>query len=219
MSQTNVQVGRARFDNADAKGVVIFLQEGDGQGFGPAHRGWSRHDLATKVLSGKPLPMVLTESLIPTKKQLAFADFQAFTDKLVRLKAEVELEPELWFAGYSVEAEFRWTRPVTELEVVAAKAYMRDREDLPIKKQKYAAPRLEPEPVRYDEWQDPLAETTATGTAARWVVTNSSSAESVFQQAVASATATYQGDITTNEDAEYEAMVCDQQEDGQDSGE
>lgn len=215
MSQTNALVGRARFDNEDAKGVVIFLQEGDGQGFGPSHRGWTRHDLATKVLSGKPLPMVLTEALRPTKKVLTFADFQAFNDKLVRLKTEVELEPELYFAGYSMEAEFRWNRPVTELEVVAAKAYMRDRGELPIKKSKYAAPRLE-EGSRYVSWDEESPTITSTATTQQWVVSNNAAA---FQQAVASAAATYQGDTNTNEDAEYEALVCDQQEDGQDSGE
>lgn len=223
MSQTNALVGRARFDNEDAKGVVRFLQQRDGEGFYPLHRGWNQNDLASKVLSEKPLKMVLSESFVHPKdhKLVTVEELQAFTDKVTRLKGELDLEPKLYFAGYSIEADFEWTRPITELEVVAAKAYVRDRGELPIKKQKYAAPRLEPEPARWDEWQDPLAETTVSGTAARWVVTSSTPTrtEAVFQQAVAAATAPYQGDTNENEDAEYEALVCDQQEDGQDFGE
>lgn len=130
MNKTNVQQARARFDELDAEGVVTFLQEQEGgDGDNPFHRGYRRHTLAQLISMKKPIPMTLVVDVKANEGRFTAEQLLEFATDVMNKQKELEIEPIIYSAnpvGDMLEAQFKWERSHTEIEEVAAKAYLRD---------------------------------------------------------------------------------------------
>lgn len=155
MNKKSVLAGRARFDNEDAKGVVIFLQEGEDAA--PLHRGWRREQLADLISKKKPIKMALTEELnVHPNKPASMADMLAYAEKIKRLSDETGIEAQLFMSGYTLYGQMAWERKATEMEEIAAKAYIRDHADQPKAIKKYGARIYAEAPAPVDPFAQPV---------------------------------------------------------------
>lgn len=129
MTEKNVLTGRARFDKDDAQVVVLFLQQ---EPTGNDHRGYDQHELAGMIVKKNKVHMALTEQCNANalnNKTSGWADLEAFVTKVSRLSAETGIKPEMEYYGGLIHAVLKWDRDATDMEQVAAKAFLRDHDE------------------------------------------------------------------------------------------
>lgn len=129
MNKMSAQQARARFDELDAEGVVTFLQEPESHDDPrPFHRGYRRHTLAELIINKKPIPMTLVVDIKAQDGRYNPEALHSFAMEVMAKKEELGMDPIVYPGdeGYFLEATFKWERQSTDIEEVAAKAFIRD---------------------------------------------------------------------------------------------
>lgn len=170
MTQMSAQQARALFDDEDAEQVVMFLQGEDEPGVLAIHRGYNRRNLAQMILDKTPIPMILVKEIPGWKPEYnnmddnaiaadRFASFLEVADYVRERSAQLGIVPKMVADNPDemTHFEFKWTREATEMEQVAAKAYMRDN----------------PHEKKYKTFRS--ATLSASGGASEWLASNATS--------------------------------------------